>query len=430
MNEDFLHYIWKFQQFIHFGLQTAGNEPIQVLKTGRHNQNAGPDFLDARIRIGDTIWAGNVEIHINSSDWHKHNHSIDKAYDNVILHVVYTNDATVTTSSGEPIPVLCIKDLFDYQTFRQYKLWLKTASFIPCENNVKEVPELIKTSALELAAIDRLETKSQFCLDHLNETRGDIEDTFYRVLLRSFGLKVNALPFEHLARITPISLVRKVWNNASELEALFLGQAGFLSDLISDEPHIRELKKNYSFQVAKYGLQSMPLSGWKLFRLRPQNFPQVRLAQLARFYARWGAVSQIVTEAKTTTEVLKLFDIVLEDQFWMRHYTLEKSSRPVTKSIGHATSELMLINAVVPFLFALSAYNKDETYQERAMAFLEDIEPESNTVVKKFQDLLFPAKSALDTQGMIHQKQFMCDPRKCLNCKVGIHILKAYAKTH
>ncbi len=429
MNEDFLHYIWKFQQFATLDLKTSQGESVQVIKTGRHNQNAGPDFLDARIRIGETVWAGNVEIHIAASDWYKHQHDADTAYDNVVLHVVYTNDKEVSTSTGQPIPTLCIKDLFDYQTFRYYKKWIKSARFIPCESTASTVPDIIRISAVQSAAVERLEHKSAFCLDHLYETKGDIEGSFYRILLRSFGLKVNALPFEHLARITPIELVRKNWSESEKLEALFMGQAGFLTDVKNKDPHVQALKNQYDFLKVKYQLTPMPASSWKLFRLRPMNFPQVRLAQVARFYARSKAVSQVIMDYPELERLKDLFDISLVDNFWKTHYTLEKESAPLTKSIGASTVELLVINAVVPFLFALSAYNKSQAYQERAMDLLEQLPPESNSVVTKFRNIGFEAKSALDSQGIIHLKLFECDPKKCLNCRVGIHLMKDYAGT-
>jgi hypothetical protein len=429
MNEDFLHYIWKFQQFNSLDLTSSGGEPIQVIKTGLHNQNAGPDFLDARIRIGDTIWAGNVEIHVASSDWLKHNHQTDKAYDNVILHVVYTNDAEIPTSTGELISTLCIKDLFDYQTYRYYKSWQKSAKFIPCEGMVENVAAITKSSAVEHAAIARLETKSTVCIDHLHETKGDIEETLYRVLLRSFGMKVNALPFEHLARITPLDLVRKTWDSEYMLQALFLGQAGFLEAPKERHPDVLKLQKDYIFLAAKYNLKPMPVSAWKLFRLRPQNFPQVRLAQIARFYHSWKSIGQKVIETHRAEDLLNLFDITLDGDFWLHHYTLDRASTPVAKSIGGSASVSLLINGIVPFLVALSNYNKDNTFRDRAFSILEELPPESNTITKKFTEMGFRTENALDTQGIIHLKQFGCDARKCLNCRIGIQLIKSYAET-
>lgn len=430
MNEDFLHYIWKFQQFNTFDLRTSVGEAIQVIKTGRHNQNAGPDFLDARIRIGDTVWAGNVEIHIASSDWLKHNHQADKAYDNVILHVVYTNDAAIHTSTGEPISTFCIKDLFDYQTYRYYKSWLKSAKFIPCEGMVENVESVTKSSAVQNAAISRLEEKSAVCTDHLHETRGDIEETLYRVLLRSFGMKVNALPFEHLARITPLDLVRKTWDNESMLQALLLGQAGFLETPKDVHPEVLKYQTGYRFLAAKYHLKPMPLSAWKLFRLRPQNFPQVRLAQIGRFYHIWKSIGQKVIETSSTQDLLDMFDISLQGDFWQDHYTLDKSSTPVAKSIGESAAISLMINGIVPFLFALSNYNKDNSFRDRAFSILEELPPEDNSITKKFKEMGFRTENALDTQGIVHLKRIGCDARKCLNCRIGIQLIKSHADPH
>lgn len=430
MNEDFLHYIWKFQQFNTFDLKTSRGDAIQVIKTGLHNMDAGPDFLDARIRIGDTVWAGNVEIHIASSDWLKHNHQADKAYDNVILHVVYTNDNEICTSAGEPISTLCIKDLFDYQTYRYYKSWLKSAKFIPCEGMVENVSAITKSSTIENAAIARLEDKSEVCIDHLHETKGNIEETLYRVLLRAFGMKVNALPFEYLARITPLDLVRKTWDNEALLQALLLGQAGFLESPKDLQPYVLKLQADYRFLTAKYGLKPMHLNAWKLFRLRPQNFPQVRIAQIARFYYKWKSVGQKVIETSSTEELLLMFDITPDGDFWERHYTLDKASAPVSKGIGETAGTSLLINAIVPFLFALSNFNKDQVFRERAFAILEQLPAESNSITKKFRNMGFRAENALDTQGIVQLKRFGCDAKKCLNCRIGIQLIKSHADTH
>ena len=246
MNEDFLQYVWKYQRFTSHDLTCTDGQNIEVLKTGIHNFNAGPDFLDSRLRIGDTVWAGNVEVHINSSDWYKHSHDKDPAYENVILHVVFTNDRPVKNKSGQEIPVLVLKDLLDYQTYRYYKSWVKKASFIPCEELVLNVPDIIKTAAVQSEAINRLELKSERCLDLLNQTNGDIEETLYRILCRSLGLSVNAMPFENLAQNTPFSLLRKNRSSILEMESLLLGQAGLLDDETETSEYLDKLKTEYA----------------------------------------------------------------------------------------------------------------------------------------------------------------------------------------
>ena len=430
MNEDFLQYLWRFQKFKDYDLRTLDGEAVHVIAPGIQNTNAGPDFLNSRLRIGNTEWAGNVEIHISASDWFRHKHHLDRAYDNVILHVVYTADADVSSGSGDPLPVLCLKDRFDYQTWRYYKSWLKKDGFIPCENLVEEVPEIIKSGTVEAAFISRLQDKSALCFDHLTETRGDLEAAFYKLLMRGFGLKVNALPFEQLARATPFSLLRKLWSDRTDLEALLLGQAGFLTEVDFDHPYAVDLVKRYAFLQRKFDLDPMPKSAWKLFRLRPQNFPAIRLAQVAAFYHTHGAVAQKILERPDSESVFGLFDVSLEGDFWKTRYTLERESAPVKKHIGDTAKGLLVINAVVPFLFALGKFSKDEAFSERAVALTEELPPENNKVIRGFKKLGFRAENAFDSQGLLQLKKFGCDARKCLTCKTGIHLLDRHAKAH
>jgi hypothetical protein len=429
MNEDFLQYIWRFQRFHGNGLFTTDGQEVQVIKTGTQNRDAGPDFLNARLRIGDTIWAGNVEVHIQASDWFKHRHQDDRAYDTVVLHVVYTADAEVKNGSGETIPTLCIKDRFDYQTWRYFKSWLKADSFIACENMVKQVPSIVKSATVQAASIDRLKAKSSYCLDHLTETQGDIEEVFYRMLLRAFGLKVNALPFEQLSRLTPFSLLRKLWTDPLDLEALLLGQAGFLESPAELSDYVLDLQLRYAFQQNKFGLKPMPKSAWKLFRLRPPNFPQVRLAQLAKFYHIHGAVAQKVIDMNDIGALQGLFDLVLDHEFWKNHFTLDKSSPPSLKHLGKGSARLILVNAVVPFLFALGRYNQDEEIGERAVSWLEQLPAEQNEVVSRFISLDFKAMNALESQGLLQLKKSACDEKKCLTCKTGIYLLNQHAQS-
>ncbi len=428
MNEDFLQYIWRFQRFSNQNLLTTDGQPIQVIKVGVHNKNAGPDFLDARIRIGQTVWAGNVEVHLQASDWYRHKHQDDPAYDNVVLHVVYTADVDVKNGNGYTIPMLSLKDMFDFQSWRYFNSWLKADSFIPCEKMVPEVPDIIKSATIQSAAVQRMHEKSALCLDHLQRTQGDAEESLYRVVLRSFGAKVNAIPFEQLALVCPYSLVRKVRHELADLEALLLGQAGFLHLEDIGHPYLMEMQNRYSYLRHKFGLKPMPHSAWKLFRLRPANFPQVRIAQVAKLYHLHGALAQTLLEIKELDKVSKIFSIGLAGSFWHTHYTLEKESPPSPKRLGTTAITLLIVNAVVPFLFALGKYGKDQDITQRAFDFLEQLPPEKNEVTRRFAELGFGLQSALDSQGAVQLKKFACDQKKCLSCKTGIHLLERYAK--
>ncbi len=430
MNEDFLQYVWKFQHFTSHELKCKDGQELQVLKPGIQNFNAGPDFLNARIRIGDTTWAGNVEVHITASDWYKHNHQSDPAYENVILHVVYTADKPVLDKSNNEIPVITLSDLIDYQSYRYYKSWVKKSNFIPCENLVQTVPDIVRIAAVQSAAVDRLQIKSELCLDLLNCTNGDIEESFYRVFCKALGLKVNAMPFEQLAIITPFKLIRKNSKSAEDLQALLLGQSGFLEQADDNVPFLKKLKSTYLLQKQKFGLKPMPATAWKLFRLRPQNFPAVRIAQLSLIYAKHRSLAQLVTEYSSVEEYVQLFESELESDFWRTHFTLNSESEPVTKRLGISTIHLIIINAVVPFLFALASYNKNGSFQEKAVSLLEQLPPEKNSVISKYEALGFTAKHAFDSQGLIGLKKSYCEQLKCLTCKVGIQILNNHGKAY
>ena len=429
MTEDFLHYIWKFRKFDQLNIETENGAPIQILETGTHNADSGPDFLDAKLRIDGTIWVGNVEIHISSSSWYKHNHDKDRAYDSVILHVVYTNDKPVIIGERE-LPTLVLKDRFDYQVFRLYKSWKKKAQFIPCEQDVQQVSAIVKSSAVEELAVKRISDKAEQSIDILKQTKGDLEECFYRLLSKAMGLKVNAIPFEILAKITPFALIRKVNTDQMQLDALFLGQSGLLDKVSDPDSYLKHLKKEYEFMRQKFQLEPMPAQSWKLLRLRPDNFPAVRIAQLSAIYYRYKSLAQRITESETTSQLLSLFqNIVPEAEFWNSHYTLEKISPNREKRLGDGRIRIIIINAVVPFLFALASYSKNDVYKEKALLILEDLKPETNKITRTFDQLGFSVKSSLDSQGLIGLKKSYCDQFKCVHCKIGVTILNNHEKS-
>ena len=425
MNEEFLQYVWRFQQFSSRSLFTSEGDQVEVIHPGEHNQNAGPDFLNARIRIGETLWAGNVEVHINASDWYKHKHQFDSAYQNVILHVVYTPDKNVLDKRDIPIPVLRLDDKIDFQSYRFYKAWLKEPCFIPCERSVKSIPNTIKALAVEAAAIKRMHSKSEDLLDQLRLSKGDQEQVFYTSLCRSIGLKVNAIPFEQFSYCTPFKLIRKYRQDSRMLEALFFGQAGFLGSTSISDPYVDQLKETYKIIRLKHNLTPLPVSTWKLSRLRPASFPTIRLAQLAQIYLKNPSLAQLVLEVEDLVELQLTFQAKLNNPFWLNHYAFRATSKSSSsKSLGQSTIRSIIINTVVPYLFAMASFNKDGIFKEKALALLEALEPEKNRIVNSFQDLGFTIQNALDTQGLLELKKSYCDKKQCLNCKIGVFILK------
>ncbi len=423
MKEDFLQYLWKFQQWTSLAMNTQDGRLVEVVAAGTQNFDAGPDFLNAKVRIGGTLWVGNVEIHITASDWFQHKHHLDRAYDNVILHVVFTGDKKIKNFHGEEIPCLEIANHFDYQSYRYYKSWLASPTYIPCEAQVQQVPQLLKMNAIQNAAIGRIQNKATHFIDNIQQTNGNIEAAFNRGLFAAFGMKVNALPFEQLSKSFDFSLVRKLWDAPLKLEALFLGQAGFLSEE-STEYYVLKLKSEYDFLKHKYGLTPMPISAWKLFRLRPPNFPTIRVVQLAKIYCAQHALAQKIIETESLDELRDCFLAEIVSGFWLNHFTIEKESEPRTKRIGKSTIDVIIINAVVPFLFALATYNKDVSFKRKGFGLLEEMNAEKNTHVKKFEEMGFPVCNALESQGVLGLYGSFCKKIKCLNCKVGIFLLK------
>ncbi len=426
MKEDFLQYLWRFQKWTDPSLRTTENEEIRVLKSGVQNFDAGPDFLNAKIKIGDTLWVGNVEIHIRSSDWYRHDHHKDPAYQNVILHVVYQHDKDVLVKDGSPpLPVLCIRDTFDYNSYRQFQKWIKSPAKLPCESQLAEVPSIIRLDQLASAAIRRAEAKSDLAFTLFKMHKGDLEQVFYTLLCRALGMKVNGLPFEHFAKACPVALLRKYIHSPLQSEALLLGQAGFLSDKV-EGGHPNDLAREFEFLKKKHGLTPMPASAWKFFRLRPQAFPTIRLVQLRMIYARENHLAQKIVETDSIDDLLVLFHADIDSGYWLDHFRIGDEIQTKPKRLGDASKRGILINSVVPFLIALAAYNKDASYKTRAIEILEDLAPEENKVTRKFKSMGFSNRSAFESQGMIGQESLFCEARKCLTCKIGNYILSDY----
>nr|WP_238533695.1 DUF2851 family protein [Pedobacter agri] len=279
-SEDFLHYVWQFCSFDHHKLKTADGEELKILHQGFLNKNAGPDFSNAKIIIGETLWAGNVEIHIKSSDWLNHNHQVDKSYDNVILHVVFENDIEIKRIDGSVLPVLVLKDRIARDLIEKYETLFLTLTDFPCIAQIGTVDQIHIDSFLSRTLIERFEQKTELVIATLNELNGNWDETFYRFMARNFGFKVNALPFELLAKTVPQQIYGKHKNNPLQIEALVFGSAGFLNDQFEDDYPL-SLKKEFQFLQKKYAIKPLEVSIWKFMRMRPQNFPTIRLAQFA-----------------------------------------------------------------------------------------------------------------------------------------------------
>lgn len=417
MNETFLHYVWKMQSFITNELYTTEGESILILKNGNYNLHAGPDFTNAKIKIGTTTWAGNIEIHVKSSDWKHHKHQLDDAYKNVILHVVYERD-----DDNLQIPTLELKKIIPVNIYKKYSYLMQTASWIPCEKNIKQVSEItIKTQLARMLA-ERLEEKALRFEQRLLQNKNDWEETCYQLLARSFGTNVNAEPFERLAQNLPFNLLRKHINNAQQIEALLFGQAGFLQASFKEVyPH--QLQSEYVFLQKKYKLDPLKKLEWKFLRLRPANFPTIRLSQFANFISKQDRIFQLLLETRSYTNLQKLFTCEASG-YWKEHYSFKKASPVKSTQLGKSTIDLLIINTLAPLLYLYGQKTGNPQFITYATDVLENISPEKNTIISSWFALAIKAKSAADTQALLYLKKEYCSQKRCLDCAIGNAILQ------
>jgi hypothetical protein len=421
MTEDLLHHIWKFRLFDNKELVTQSGEPVEVLSPGIHNTNSGPDFFNARMRVAGTEWAGNVEIHINSSDWKRHNHQHDQAYDNVILHVVYNADEVIYRSDGTVIPAISLKDRVPLPVIEKYEGLRMSSDRIPCGEQSKKVSPLTRDAWLSRLAVERLERKSASITDKLKQSRNDWGEAFYRQLARNFGFKINSVPFEMVAASLPSLILAKHKSSLHQLEALLFGQAGMLEDYFADH-YPRQLQNEYSFLRSKHKLAPIPAHLWKLMRLRPSNFPAVRLSQFAALVYRSSHLFSQVIEADSAGQLQKLFDVEASG-YWDTHYTFDKTSPATKKRLGRSSIDNIIINTIVPFLFVYGKQAGDDRYVEKALKLLDETEGEQNAAIRAWERLGMPVNTAAQTQALLQLRSEYCERKRCLECSIGNKLL-------
>lgn len=422
--EDFLHYVWKFRLFERAGLQTTDGEELEIFSAGMHNSDSGPDFQNARVRIGSTVWAGNVEVHISSSDWQKHGHTTDDSYSNVVLHVVYKDDRPLILPGGRRVPTLELHSRIPDDLYNRYhNLVFGNQTIIPCEANIGTVDGLTMQNWLTRVLVERLEKRSAAVIDTLNLNRGDWEETFYQFLAANFGFKTNALPFELLAKSLPQITLAKHKNSPLQIEALIFGQAGFLSGDVKDEYPLK-LKSEYEFLQKKYKLTPIENHLWKFMRLRPQNFPTIRLAQFAALVVHSNHLFSKVLEIKDVKALRNLFSEIKVNAYWENHYRLDAESVPSSKNMGPASIDILLLNTLALFLFSYGKHNQIQHYINRCLKLLEHLPNENNKIITDFTNLGVKITTAFESQALLELKNNYCNYKKCLHCGVGNKILK------
>jgi Protein of unknown function (DUF2851) len=417
MKERLLQYIWQFQYFNKSELTTAEGETLQIINAGTYNTNQGPDFTDAQIKIGDTIWAGSIELHINSAGWKNHKHTGDKNYNNVILHVVWQHDASIAL----PFSTLILEDKVSKLLLKKYDELMVANSFIPCEKMIHQVNEITWLSWKERLLVERLQNKSAIVFEYLKQNNNHWEETFWWMIAKNFGIKVNSSAFEKIAQSIPINILAKSKNQIHQIESLLLGQAGLLQgEFAEDYPKL--LQREYQFYQSKYKLQAVQVPLFFL-RMRPANFPTVRLAQLAMLVHTSLHLFAKIKESASLKEIKALLNVTAND-YWHYHYVLDEPTAFKKKNLGTQMIENILINTVAPILFAYGQYHKENNYKDKALQWLLEITNEKNVITKGFTALGIENKNAFDSQALIQLKNEYCSKKRCLDCAVGNALLK------
>ncbi len=421
MKEDFLHHVWQFKKFDIAKLKTTNGESIQILNSGQYLQLAGPDFFNAQLIIGNQKWAGNVEIHVKSSDWYIHNHEKDSNYDSVILHVVWEHDIPIFRKDNSEFPTLELKEYVALSDLHKYQSLVSQKSWIYCQNELRNVDKFIFKNWQERLFFERLERKSQLILELAETSNHDWEAILFCLLAKNFGLNTNGELFYKVARSIPFSVVRKESFSTQSLEALLLGQANLLSHDFQDS-YAKELQKSYNYLVQKYQLHEKVAGSVEFFKHRPDNFPTIRLAQLANLYFHRKNLFSLVINAITITELYEVFTIGVSE-YWETHYNFDKESVKKMKRLSKSFINLVIINAIIPLRFAYAWSHKKDISQELIdLATL--ISAEQNAVVDKFQSFGLEVKTVFESQTLLELKKNYCDNKKCLDCAIGHFILK------
>jgi len=421
MKEDLLQFIWKFQYFNSNELRCTDGDEVQIIHPGTHNPNQGPDFKEAKIKINNILWSGNVELHINSSHWNTHRHSDDANFNNVILHVVWNHDAEIKDANGGALSTIELQPRVSKLLLEKYRKLKENAQFIACENLPSGLGDLALNSWKQRLVAERLIIKSKSIFTDLGQTNYHWEETFWWLTAANFGLTLNSGVFKKMARSLPLSLVAKHKKNIIQVEALLYGQAGSLNKTFKDK-YPKMLQKEYFFYQKKYKLSPVDEELCYL-RMRPANFPTIRLAQLAMLICSSEHLFSKIKEAESIEEVKEMFSVAAND-YWHYHYIFDETSEYKVKKLGSQMVNNIIINTVVPVIFSYGLHHSEEALKEKAIRWLEEIAPEKNTITQGFERLQYSNKNAFDSQAYIQLKKEYCDHRLCLQCAIGNSILK------
>lgn len=426
MKEAVLHYIWQYKLFVQHDLRTSDGELIEVIDVGKLNKNAGPDFFNAKIRIGKTIWAGNVEIHGCSSDWNKHKHQIDPSYNNVILHVVKEIDVPVFLFDGEKVPQLELKYAESIEL--NYATLLASKQWVPCSDKINQLSDFELDHWKTVLLMERLSRKVHDIDVLLEINKHFWEEALFFQLCRSFGFSVNGDAFYTLAKSIPWGLIEKHQHSLFQLEALLFGQSGLLTKAKVSDEYLLSLKKEYEFLKQKYQLQMITPELWRLLRMRPDNFPQIRIAQLASLLHHRKKLFSKIIDQPDMESLIALFANIAPSDYWRSHYLFGIKSVEKAKHIGLKSIHQLLINAIVPTIYSYANYKDNQQLKDKACSLLEELPPENNYIIRKWAQLGLKINSAADSQSLIQLYKAYCDEKKCLRCSIGYKLLTSSLK--
>lgn len=421
MKEDFLHYLWKFKKFDALNLKTFNEEEITIINVGQYLELAGPDFFNAQIVIGNQKWAGNVEIHLKSSDWYVHHHERDEAYENVILHVVWEHDTEIFRKNNVEIPVLELKKYVDAETIANYHSLISPKSWIFCEKQLAAIPQFALKNWQERLFFERLERKSNPIFELLQQTNQDWEAVLFCLLAKNFGLNTNGDIFLKIAQSIPFSIIRKESFEVENLEALLLGTAGLL-DLEKEDNYFKDLKFRYFYLLHKYQLEKKNIEPVQFFKHRPDNFPTIRLSQLANLYHLQQNLFSKISVSTSIQSIYETFN-VSASEYWQDHYQFDKESPKKKKQLSGSFIDLILINTIIPLQFAY-AKSQGKEISEDLVRLLDEVAPEKNAVLDKFGSFGIKSKNAFESQSLLQLKNEYCNKSRCLECAIGIELLK------
>ena len=420
--ERLYHYLWKT------GLRGSeftdvDGASIEVLDPGVHNQDAGPDFFNSKLKINGVEWVGNVEIHVKASDWFRHGHSEDPAYENVILHVVAVSDKRVSRSDGNLIPQ--IELTLPENFFHTYTLLADENSGIRCSPMIQSLPEINKTDWLESVGVERMQQKASRVKEIYESINGDWEQTCFILLSRGLGFGLNGDPFEMMAKSLPLRILHHHSDDPLQLESILFGQAGMLDATIyMFDEYYQAMCREYYFLARKYGLKPLRPGLWKYSRTRPQNFPHRRIAFLANScLGGFSLFSELLTKATDSDSLVKVFEMHAEG-YWKDHFSFDTEARNAPSSLSQSSRILLAINVGIPLLYAYSSVTGDFDMGERVIGMMQDLPGENNTIIRQWQSLGFDAKDAMRSQALIHLRKEYCDKNKCIYCRFGHHFLR------